>query len=53
MANPAELQHHFNNWDFHAEVLDPSDPTVRTLSLCERKGPKKFLRTLVWVLIMF
>ena len=29
---------------FHAGVFDSSGLTIRTLSLCERKGPRKVLR---------
>ena len=34
------------NRGFHAGVFDSSGLTVRTLSLCERKGPEKVLRTM-------
>ena len=42
------------NRGFHAGVFDSSGLTIWTLSLCERKGSKKVLRTrVVWVIIRF
>ena len=53
MNGPAIVYPLLDSRGFQAGVSDSSGLPIRTLSLGERKGPRKVLVMVVWVIIRF